>query len=555
MCLRRMYSVGGSAAAVALLILGSQLPASGRGAGWPDTVVALTPDDLRVWDGRIDLMMRSGGLRLRRQEEDPVVPGRRHQRVNQYYRGVRVAGGDVTRQFRGEETVSIFGRLHDGIDIDSTPDLSPDDAKTIIERSGNARPGSVRIPELTILPTDDGRFVLTYAARVVSASGLTRYFIDAHTGEVVLSYSDLKTQSAVGTGFGVLGDTKKVSTRSTGGMFVADDLLRPPTLKTFDMRGDVNLAVDLLDGLYEPTVNDLASSPNNRWQDGAAVDAHTYQGWTYDYLYKRFGWHGLDNRNARIYGLVHPVRRADLFSYSAEITGIFFLNAFYCDTCGPDSNGVIVFGEGLPPGVILTNGQTVDFFSGALDIVAHELTHGVTGYTSNLIYRNESGALNEAFSDVIGAGAEFFFQERGDGLLKADYLIGEDVLRPGGARSIADPQSSLWGPFPDHYSRRYLGAEDNGGVHSNSTIVTHAFYLAVEGGTNRTSGLPVQGVGAASREQIEKVFFRAFAFMLPSDATFSVARAATVQAARDLYGTGSAAERAVTQAWTAVGVN
>jgi Zn-dependent metalloprotease len=92
-------------------------------------------------------------------------------------------------------------------------------------------------------------------------------------------------------------------------------------------------------------------------------------------------------------------------------------------------------------------------------------------------------------------------------------------------------------------------------VHINSSIPNHAFYLAIEGGTNRTSGLPVEGVGAANREQIEKVFYRAFAFLLPSSARFSTARAATIQAARDLYGANSPAERAMTQAWTAVGVN
>ena len=79
--------------------------------------------------------------------------------------------------------------------------------------------------------------------------------------------------------------------------------------------------------------------------------------------------------------------------------------------------------------------------------------------------------------------------------------------------------------------------------------------LAIEGGVNRTSGLAVAGVGAGRREQIEKVFYRAFTQMLPSNATFAVARAATIQAARDLYGTGSDAVRAVTEAWTAVGVN
>jgi thermolysin len=176
----------------------------------------------------------------------------------------------------------------------------------------------------------------------------------------------------------------------------------------------------------------------------------------------------------------------------------------------------------------------------------------VTDYTSGLIYRDESGALNEAFSDIMGTAAEFYFQPAGNGLMKADYLIGEDVVRPGGFRSMENPQA--FGD-PDHYSRRFLGDSDNGGVHTNSGIVNQAYYLAIEGGTNRTSGLAVQGVGQSNREQIEKTFYRAFTELLPSNATFATARAATIQAARDLYGANSAAERAVTQAWTAVGVN
>ncbi|HEV3485860.1 MAG TPA: peptidase M4 family protein [Vicinamibacterales bacterium] len=169
-----------------------------------------------------------------------------------------------------------------------------------------------------------------------------------------------------------------------------------------------------------------------------------------------------------------------------------------------------------------------------------------------MIYRNESGALNESFSDVMSVGVEFFYQPAGNGPLRADYLSGEDIARPGGVRSLADP---LAYNHPDHYSRRFLGSADNGGVHINSAISNHAFFLAIEGGTNRTSGVGVQGVGGANREQIEKVFYRAFAQLLPADATFSMARAATLQAARDLYGENSAAERAMTQAWTAVGVN
>jgi thermolysin len=91
-------------------------------------------------------------------------------------------------------------------------------------------------------------------------------------------------------------------------------------------------------------------------------------------------------------------------------------------------------------------------------------------------------------------------------------------------------------------------------VHGNSTIASHAFFLAVEGGTNRTSGLTVDGVGPAHRDQIERAFLRAFLYMLPSSATFEDARAATAQSARDLYGEGSSAERAISAAWSAVGV-
>jgi thermolysin len=228
------------------------------------------------------------------------------------------------------------------------------------------------------------------------------------------------------------------------------------------------------------------------------------------------------------------------------VLNLYYLNAFYA------GRGIMVYGEGLPPGAT-AGGRQWNYFSGALDVVAHELAHGVIDYTSDLIYRNESGALNEAFSDIVGASAEFYYQQVGVGYLKADYLLGEDLTAPSTAfRSMANPQA--YGD-PDHYSKRYTGREDNGGVHSNSGIANHAFYLAIEGGVNRTSGLSVQGVGAANRERIEKVFFRGFTQLLPSNATFSMARAATLQAARDLYGSGSDVERVVEQAWTAVGVS
>jgi thermolysin len=267
----------------------------------------------------------------------------------------------------------------------------------------------------------------------------------------------------------------------------------------------------------------------------------------YDCYFKRHGRRGLDNNNIAIVSIVHPVRRNDVLTASNDVRGLFYVNAFYC------CDGVMVFGEGLPPGFVTQPGrQSWNFLAAALDVIGHELTHGVTAFSSRLISRNEAGALNEAFSDIMGTSIEFFYQPPGTNVLQADYVIGEDVVTPGGIRNMSNPGALS---DPDHYSRRFLGPEDDGGVHINSTIVSHAFYLAIESGTNRTSGLSVQGVGAANREQMEKVFYRGFTQLMPANATFAVARTVTIQAARDLYGAGSAPERAVTQAWTAVGVN
>jgi Zn-dependent metalloprotease len=507
---------------------------------------------LRQWDATVGAMTRAGTLILRKLRNDTVLEGRTHERFDEYAGGVRVFGGDIARQNRGGVTESIFGHLYDVGGVDTRPGLDEDGARSVFARLSAAGEFPPDRPiELVILPTDDGRFVLTYRAHVWTVAGWMHTFIDASSGEVVLQYDDRQTQAAVGSGTGVLGDRKKVSARAFGGGFIADDQLRPPVLTTYDANGNPRTADSWLFRSVQPGLPNVASDSDNTWTDGDSVDAHVYVGWTYDYLFTRLARRSLDDGDVAIRAIVHPVRRSDLESAS-ESDLDYFLNAFWCGGCGADHRGFMVFGEGLPTGYSLTStGQYVDYFSAGLDVVAHELTHGITDYSSQLIYRNESGALNESFSDMIGTSVEFFFQQPGAGLERADYLIGEDVFRPGGLRSMANPGS--FGD-PDHYSRLKRTTDDNGGVHTNSGISNQAFYLAIEGGVNRTSGLRVEGVGAANREQIEKVFYRAFVFLLPSSARFSTARAATIQSARDLYGAGSPAERAVTQAWTAVGV-
>jgi bacillolysin len=469
----------------------------------------------------------------------------------QVYEGVRVHGGELVVQKEGSRTLSVFGTLFEGIGLPVTPTVSADQALDIVERLAGVDLGPPREPVLLVLPLEAGGYALTWRTRAITTDGdFSEYFIDARTGALVLKQSFLKHQAqpaAVGLGKGVLDDDKKMSASTLPNVtgFVSLDVLRPPSLVTFDLKGDLTRLLNFLNGTLVLRQTDVANDSDNTWTDGAVVDAHTYAGYTYDYYFKRFGRRGLDNQNLEILSVVHPVRRDDIGSYSTPIVNLFYLNAFYA------GDGLMVYGEGLPAGRRDSFGQSWNYVSGALDVVAHELTHGVTEYSSNLNYQGESGALNESFSDMMAVGAEFFFQSPGSGQLQADYLLGEDVITPGGIRSMQSP--AAYGD-PDHYSLRYTGPLDNGGVHINSGIPNQVFYLAIEGGRNRVSGITVQGVGGTNREQIEKVMYRAFVQMMPPTANFSDARRITIQAARDLYNAGSAPERAITQAWDAVGV-
>ena len=309
---------------------------------------------------------------------------------------------------------------------------------------------------------------------------------------------------------------------------------------TFDLRGDYGRWLSQA----RPLVTDIAEDADNTWADAGVVDGHVHTGLTYDYYFRRFGRNGVNNGNLQTWTFTNLVRPEDYSTLYGTYPN-FFTNAAYI------GSGRMYFGVGLPAGVTV-GGRTYVNLAGGLDVVAHELTHAVTGYTSGLIYLNESGALNEAFSDIMGASVEWFYQAAGSSLGQADWLMGEDIARPRGFRSMSAPAD--YG-HPDHYSIRFTGTSDNGGVHSNSGIANHAFYLMVVGGTHRLSGVTVTGIGFPNRERAERVFYRAFTTMLPASATFALARAATIQAARDLYGAGSPDEAAITQAWHAVGVN
>jgi bacillolysin len=540
------------ASVAAVLLLFSQEPGSAQRAGILH-VRATTAADLRTWDAYVTAAERSGRLRLLRADSDPALPGRTIERLQQFHDGVPIWGADVVRDSERGVPISVFGELSPELTLSTRGALSQDEAGDRMLRAAGTGARLLRPAQLTVLRLADGDHRLAYTAVVAASTVVRRVFIDASSGAELQSYSEIHTQSAVGTGAGVLGDQKKISVLSQGGTFFADDQLRPPVLRTLDLRGDLNRFIDIANGFVAAVPSDRATDADNTWTDAGAVDAHVHVGWTYDYYFKRFGRRGLDNSDRPITNVVNAIQRqlAPLFPQLEDLAA----NAFWCGECA--GSGLMYFGSGYPAGYVTRWGQSILPLAGALDVIAHELTHGVVDSSSGLIPGNEPGALNEAIADIFGTSVEFFYQQAGSGPGRADYVMGEDSFRAAragtldGIRSLSNPRAF---GYPDHYSERYTGPDDDGGVHINAGIPGNAFYLAVEGGSNRTSGLAVQGVGAANRQQIEAVFYRGFMFLLPSDATFSTARAATIQAARDLYGIGSNPERAVTQAWTAVGV-
>ena len=125
------------------------------------------------------------------------------------------------------------------------------------------------------------------------------YFVDAHTGQIVVEVDERMTESAVGSGQGVLGDAKKVSANRVAGTFRTQDQLRPAEILTLDTRGDEAILDRLLDG--RSFDSDIAIDSDNTWTDAGVVDAHVHMGWTYDYFSQRHNWAGLDGQDSRIF--------------------------------------------------------------------------------------------------------------------------------------------------------------------------------------------------------------------------------------------------------------
>ena len=557
---------GSAVAAIILLLLG----ASPAGAQPPDkrlTVAATYASTLRDWDSIVDIELRAGGLRRYDSRPNLYLPGRQSERFGQYHQGVPVYGADLVRQTEAGVTTAILGTLFTGIDVNTTPGLGLSEASAAFDGLTAPPFGLTGTPSLWVLPRGEGAYTLAWRGVL---SDFRDVFIDAGTGETLFEVSRIRHQT-VGLGTGLLGDQRKMATESIGGTFRARDGLRPAAIRTFDLEYDENKFLTTLLALSrgEPLLlGDLAADADNVWEDRTVVNVHPGVGWSYDYLATQLGWAGIDGRDEAITAFVHPMTPARVLAEADQclqnaadpsrecsrywILRLLIDNAVYFRPYPgvPGSTGFMVFGEPHSFTRPLAN----------LDIVAHEMAHGVTYFTAQLqapppAVPNEAGAIDEAFSDIIGTATEFYVQAPGEGSLRADYLVGEDTGSP--LRSLRDPQelqNEITGPYPDHYDNRFLGPEDQGGVHINATILGHAYFLAIEGGANRTSGLTVTGVGHENRLEIERTFLNAWVNLVPSFADHAIVRDSLIRSATDLFGSNAAATRAIREALDAVGI-
>ncbi len=365
-----------------------------------------------------------------------------------------------------------------------------------------------------------------------------RFHVDAVTGNVV-DVLDLNTPlQAMGTG--VQGDTKSFEARDfgagnpggryamyQGGVGGSGGRERIVTWAWSSDAAGNNLST-------LETSDDLATWDRVAVGPGAAVDGHFYTA-AADQFYRGVGYASYDGRGSPMNVLVHDnriVTDAQGNQYSmAE-------NAFW------DHGNTLHFGDGTAP----QGKGDVRPTSVAWDIVVHELTHGVTQYSGDLAYANETGAMNEAMSDIMASIAELEYTPLGH----TPFIIGEaawtttfglrDMAHPG-ARNVEGV-----GPFPDHYSHAYSGDWDHGGVHFNSSIINNTWYLMGEGGTNDTSQIPMKT--HLSRADSKRLWWRTERWGLRGQPSFD-------QAARRQIGwakTQGLPLEAVACAWVATGV-
>ncbi len=448
--------------------------------------------------------------------------GMKHFWYSQRYKDIPVFAGQMSVHVKENlEISSANGIIVPDINIDTNPDISKEEAVNKAMESWQKQfktSNNVKVlkNELTIFNKGiienktDNKNYLVYEVELIKEPVSHEYFyIDAHSGSLVYQITG----------------TYNINRR------IIDCYYYPYS-------GGAGCG---LDTLYMGYIYGRSEGQAARGNNPDAIyglkdtdNLYSIMNSTYNYFQERFSRNGANNQGGLGDGTYSAVENSDGWVYLDPIALVD--PAFDCPNAFFD-------------------GFSINFCDGMVDIdvSAHEYSHGVVHYSipGGLTYLNESGALHEAYSDIFGAQVEDYVT--GDG----NWLMGENINAgtfQGPIRSLADPKSvsDILGPQPDRFYSdfMYCGDDDNGGVHHNSTVISHAAYLMAEGGTNNTCT-----ISAIGRDKMEQIFYRALTNYFTTNMDFNGAYNALNTACADLYGSTSTTCVATNQALMSVEIN
>ncbi len=502
-------------------------------------------------------------------ESDP--DGFTHEKFQLSHQGVKVEFATYTLHSKNGKLASMTGEFYDIKDVNIKPSLSAEaafkmalnytGAKSYMwENQADASAMDYKKPqgELVLLPSmkeqglerTSDHLRLAYKFDIFATNPMSRgdLYIDAITGEKLFYNATIKHLGEYSNGHSGSSVEKSNNKNTSSAIVAANAATRYSGAQSIQttLSGSSYILSDATRGLGIQTFNSAktntypttnftdadnnwtATEYNNTNKDNGALDGHWGAEKTYDYWSTVHGRNSYDNAGAKIKSYIH---------YNLVAAG-------YPDNNNAFWNGsVMTYGDGSGTGGfdILT----------ALDVAGHEIGHAVCSNTANLTYQNESGAMNEGFSDIWGACIEYNAAPT-----KSTWLIGEDIERRSGHLSLRSMSNPKTEGQPDTYkgTNWYTGTADSGGVHTNSGVLNHWFYILSVGktGTNDIgSSYNVTGITIA---KAQKIAYRLESVYLTANATYANARTSAIQSAVDLYGVGSAEVIATTNAFYAVGV-
>jgi len=453
--------------------------------------------------------------------------GTTHTRYERTYGGLPVLGGDLVVKTAKDGSTEGVARATRAAIKPATLTPAVGAARAERQALAAAKAEEAKSPDVNRAPRKviwaaDGRPTLAWETVVggFQHDGTPQELhvvTDAATGEKLFEWEAVQT----GTGHTVYSGTVPLTTTQSGSTYNLTDGARGGH-KTYNLNRGTSGTGTLFSGPDDVWGN---GTPSNL--ESAGADAHYGAALTWDYYKNVHGRNGIRGDGVGAYSRVHY--------------GNNYVNAFWSDSCF-----CMTYGDGSGNANPLTS----------IDVAAHEMTHGLTSATAKLVYSGESGGLNEATSDILGAAVEFAANNSSD---VGDYLIGEEININGDGTPLRymDKPSKDGASKDNWYSG--IGSVD---VHYSSGPANHFFYLLSEGSGAKTingvsynsptaDGLPVTGIGRAKAEQI---WFKALTTKFTSTTNYAGARTGTLAVAGELYGTTSAEYKAVQDAWAGVAV-